>query len=58
MWFEKNDLHVYIEYLKIWFRQWEYPDNLIKEQFEKTLRFTPMKIISKKRKVGSEKCRS
>ena len=39
--FEKNDLNVHVEDLKIWFRKRGYPDYLIKEQVERALRVTP-----------------
>ena len=35
---EKNDLNVHVEDLKTWFRKRGYPDYLIKEQVEKTLK--------------------
>ena len=37
---KKNDLNVHVEDLKTWFRKREYPDYLIKEQVEKSLRLT------------------
>ena len=39
--FEKNDLNVHVEDLKIWFRKMGYPDCLVKEQVERALRVTP-----------------
>ena len=38
---EKNDLNKHVEDLKAWFRKRGYPDYVIKEQVEKTLRLTP-----------------
>ena len=38
---EKYDRNVHVEDLKIWFRKRGYPDNVIKEQFEKNVRLTP-----------------
>ena len=38
---EKNNLNVHVEYLNIWFRKRGYPNYLIKEHVEKTLRITP-----------------
>ena len=38
---EKNDLNVHVEDPKKWFRKRRYPDYLIKQYVEKTLRLTP-----------------
>ena len=38
---EKNDLNKHVKDLKTWFRKRGYPDYVIKEQVEKTLRLTP-----------------
>ena len=49
---EKNGLNVHVEDLKIWLCKTGYPDNLIKEQFEKALRLTPRDEINSKKVNG------